>query len=346
MTNRREVSIPSFIAGLVVVVMLASVAGIRAEGLSRVTDVSVRSTPDATTVSVETAGTPKYQASLIDPRRLVIDFEDTEYGWRKTPLAGAGPIKEIRGSQFRKGVSRLVVQLARPVKHTVEAGDKGLVIVFASGSAAAEAAPVAAAKPVADAKPGATPKPAADAKPGATPKPAVATATPAAPPAPPAVLVQTPPGSPPDTRAGGGLTPTIAVDPRVAEKPVAAAPAAPTQKPLVASRAAAAPRMMAEAPAAPAPIRIAQAPTPAPAPATPPPASAPGVPNGRRLISLDFKDADVVNLLRILAAESGRNIVVGDDVKGKMSISLRNVPWEQALETVLETRGLQKVERG
>ena len=63
------------------------------------------------------------------------------------------------------------------------------------------------------------------------------------------------------------------------------------------------------------------------------------------MISFDFKDADVVNLLRILAAESGRNIVIGDDVKGKMSISLRNVPWELALDTVLETRGLQKVEK-
>ena len=43
----------------------------------------------------------------------------------------------------------------------------------------------------------------------------------------------------------------------------------------------------------------------------------------RKLISLDFKDADVVNLLRILAAESGRNIVAGDDVKGKVSVSLQ-----------------------
>jgi type IV pilus assembly protein PilQ len=63
------------------------------------------------------------------------------------------------------------------------------------------------------------------------------------------------------------------------------------------------------------------------------------------LISLDFKDADVVNLLRILAAESGRNIVIGDDVKGKMSIALRNVPWDVALETVMEARGLQRVEK-
>jgi type IV pilus assembly protein PilQ len=64
-----------------------------------------------------------------------------------------------------------------------------------------------------------------------------------------------------------------------------------------------------------------------------------------RLISLDFKDADVVNLLRILAAESGRNIVISDDVRGKMSISLRNVPWNVALDTVMEARGLVKTER-
>ncbi|MBI1734403.1 MAG: secretin and TonB N-terminal domain-containing protein [Candidatus Rokubacteria bacterium] len=84
------------------------------------------------------------------------------------------------------------------------------------------------------------------------------------------------------------------------------------------------------------PVRVAQAP-PRPAP--------PAAPSGR-LISLDFKDADVVNLLRILAAESGKNIVISDDVKGKMSITLKNVPWEQALDIIMEARGLEKVERG
>jgi type IV pilus assembly protein PilQ len=68
--------------------------------------------------------------------------------------------------------------------------------------------------------------------------------------------------------------------------------------------------------------------------------------NGSKLISLDFKDADVINVLRILASEGGRNIVAGDDVKGKVSVSLRNVTWEQALETVLEARGLQRIEKG
>ena len=81
------------------------------------------------------------------------------------------------------------------------------------------------------------------------------------------------------------------------------------------------------------PIQIAQAP------------AAPTPSNGQRLISFDFKDADVVNLLRILAAESNKNVVIGDDVKGKMSISRRNVPWDLALDTILETRGLRKIEK-
>jgi type IV pilus assembly protein PilQ len=93
----------------------------------------------------------------------------------------------------------------------------------------------------------------------------------------------------------------------------------------------------------PAPVRIAQA---TPAPAAPAAPAAPRPPqNGSRLISFDFKDADVVNLLRILAAESTKNIVIGDDVKGRMSISLRNVPWDLAFQTILETRALEKVEK-
>src|SRR5437879_1320729 len=86
----------------------------------------------------------------------------------------------------------------------------------------------------------------------------------------------------------------------------------------------------------------AQAPAPAPTPVVPPPAAT----GGPHLISLDFNDADVIHLLRLLSAESGRNIVIGDDVKGKMSIALRNVPWELALDTILSARGLEKVERG
>jgi type IV pilus assembly protein PilQ len=93
-----------------------------------------------------------------------------------------------------------------------------------------------------------------------------------------------------------------------------------------------------------APVVLAQAATP-PAPAAPS-APARAAPNGSKLITLEFKDAEVINLLRILSAESGRNIVAGDDVKGKLSVSLRNVTWEEALDTILEVKGLQKIDKG
>src|SRR5207245_447835 len=116
--------------------------------------------------------------------------------------------------------------------------------------------------------------------------------------------------------------------------PTAAPPAAVARS---AAAAAAGPGAQ-EAPPAQAarPVQIAQA---------TPPAAPPAPTNGQRLISFDFKDADVVNLLRILAAESNKNVVIGDDVKGKMSITLKNVPWDLALDTILETRGLRKVEK-
>ncbi|HZZ85688.1 MAG TPA: type IV pilus secretin PilQ [Anaeromyxobacteraceae bacterium] len=66
---------------------------------------------------------------------------------------------------------------------------------------------------------------------------------------------------------------------------------------------------------------------------------------GRR-ITLDFHDIDIRNLLRLIADVSKRNIVVADDVTGKVTVSLRNVPWDQALELVLKTKGLDKEELG
>lgn len=54
-------------------------------------------------------------------------------------------------------------------------------------------------------------------------------------------------------------------------------------------------------------------------------------------ISLDFQDADIVNVLRLISEVSGLNIVISPDVKGKVSIRMSNVPWDQALDTILKT---------
>ncbi len=57
-------------------------------------------------------------------------------------------------------------------------------------------------------------------------------------------------------------------------------------------------------------------------------------------ISLDFHEADIRNVLRIFAEKSGVNVVAGDEVQGKVTIRLLNVPWEQALNILLKTYGL------
>ncbi len=56
-------------------------------------------------------------------------------------------------------------------------------------------------------------------------------------------------------------------------------------------------------------------------------------------VTMDFKDADINNVLRILSYKSGMNIVAGKDVTGLVTIRLNNVPWEKAMDVILRTYG-------
>ncbi len=71
--------------------------------------------------------------------------------------------------------------------------------------------------------------------------------------------------------------------------------------------------------------------------------------NGRytgRRMDLDLKDADLHNILRLLADVGRVNIVTADDVQGNVTIRMRNVPWDQALDVVLQAKGLGMVRSG
>jgi len=59
-----------------------------------------------------------------------------------------------------------------------------------------------------------------------------------------------------------------------------------------------------------------------------------------RKISLDFQDADLTNIIRLIADVSGLNVIVGSDVKGNVTLKLINVPWDQALDIILKMNGL------
>ncbi len=65
-----------------------------------------------------------------------------------------------------------------------------------------------------------------------------------------------------------------------------------------------------------------------------------------RLISLDLQDTDIDNALRIIAEVSNLNIIASSDVTGKVTLRLIDVPWDQALDVILKTNGLDKVQEG
>jgi len=65
-----------------------------------------------------------------------------------------------------------------------------------------------------------------------------------------------------------------------------------------------------------------------------------------RKVSLDFKDADIKNILRLIAEVSNFNIITADDVSGKITMRLVDVPWDQALDVILQSRSLGMVQVG
>ena len=68
-------------------------------------------------------------------------------------------------------------------------------------------------------------------------------------------------------------------------------------------------------------------------------------PDGRRM-SLDVQEAEIQTVLRSLSEFSGKNIVASKEVKGTVTLRLRNVPWRHALDILLRAQGLGMVEQG
>ena len=101
------------------------------------------------------------------------------------------------------------------------------------------------------------------------------------------------------------------------------------------------------------PAEAAPAPAPAPAPeerkeapmkqapiaAENPVVSPTGKYTGRK-ISLDLQDADLVNVMRLFAEVANLNIILAPDVKGKVTVRMVNIPWDQAMDIILKMNGL------
>src|SRR3989304_2340912 len=221
------------------------------ESLVQLRDISVEPRDAGLAVQIKTSGPAAYETALIDkPTRLVIDLESTGYGWRKTPLnVGVDPLRTSRGSQLKKGVSRVVLELSRKVGYRIDEGPEGLTVML-------EPASTAGAPAQAETKPAEVAKAEA----------------PKAPVPSPVAKAETAKAEPPVAVAEGAKE----SEPPKAElaKPAAPAPKAKTARPPVVAMAPPPPSPA----AAPAPIRVAQAPQAQPPASTGPPRARPPPP--------------------------------------------------------------------
>jgi hypothetical protein len=127
-----RVMLSARIAVMVVLALaLAGTAGAQAEPAA-LTEATVIEREAAVEVWVRLSRPAKYQGDLIDgPWRLVLDFADTAYRWTTQPVAVAiDPVRALRGSQYRSGIARLVIELRRKVAYTIEQDSEGLRIVL------------------------------------------------------------------------------------------------------------------------------------------------------------------------------------------------------------------------
>ncbi len=63
-------------------------------------------------------------------------------------------------------------------------------------------------------------------------------------------------------------------------------------------------------------------------------------------LSLNFQNTDVRSVLQVIADFTGKNIITSDTVTGNLTLLLKDVPWDQALDIILESKGLDKRENG
>ncbi len=59
-----------------------------------------------------------------------------------------------------------------------------------------------------------------------------------------------------------------------------------------------------------------------------------------RKISLDLQDADLVNVMRLFAEVANLNVILAPDVRGKVTVRMVNIPWDQAMDIILKMNGL------
>ncbi|MHB9155782.1 MAG: type IV pilus secretin PilQ [Endomicrobiales bacterium] len=307
------------------------------------------------TVEMSVSGETKYHAFTVsNPPRIVIELTNAEHNVKdKEVEINDGIIKRVRSGQFQnepvKAV-RVVVDLVKMTEYQIKGNGKTITLVLNGDFARKAPAEQAKPEPPIVKAVSIAPVPAAPLVPAPKPVPVPL----------PAKLV--PQDKAPDAPAKAPAENTdVPAAPAKTEKtaPEKPAPAA-QEKPSLQKEA-----VPAELAAPPAPVKEAIA-AAAPAPAVKPkpskqakeitpsaPAASSSYTGGpsrvtlpTKPITVDFEEADIRDVLRILSMKSGINIIYGGDVNGTITMRLENVPFDKAFETILSLKGLVGQEQG
>jgi type IV pilus secretin PilQ/predicted competence protein len=325
---------------------------LRAKTLKKI---EVKDQPDAVSVVLTGDGDFSfYQVFRLSGNRVVIDLEDVTVNTKRRTVAVDHPLlRQIRvGSNTSQRRVRLVMDLTRAVTYSIEKNATQLLVLLAEpGGKPAAAAPLAAStKPV---KPLPPPLDTAakvlEPTPSAVPE-ASATALEPMPSTAPESSVKAPEAvpSPPETASAKAPEPLSSAAAASAKRREAASRSAregesrgTDDKPLG--------KRFIRPAAAPAPLlRIQDIAPQISQPSVKPPVSVlePGERYTGKRISLDFQDAEISSVLRLIADVSGFNMVVGEGAKAKVTLKLLNVPWDQALELILKLNQLGQIREG
>ena len=282
-------------------------------------------------ISASEMVTPKVM-KLTAPDRLVVDLPNAVPVGAQRPILVNGPeIKAVRMGQFQANppVTRVVVDLASPQDYAIDSANNKISVRLLSLNAKAEKpaqAAVMAAAPVAPPTPAAVKEPVASkATPVAKESGASAKLT-----AQEFVVVE----PTPEVKAAAKETPAVA--PKAAAEEAAKIVSATT------------PRRPDAILAPPTSATLAQpvasnlaAEQQQQKPATPQTPGATGHYTGEP-ISVNLKDVDLKDFFRLIHEISGLNIILDPNVKGTLTLVLDDVPWDQALDIVLQNNGLAK----
>jgi len=272
-----------------------------------ISSVAITQAPQRAAIRVEGAGKlDVHAARMQNPERLVLDFASATMGVQKSSIPGvSAPVRSVRLGQFRPDIARVVIDLTTAAPYQIAHEGEAVVIYFTTEEQPVEASPVNSA---------ATEKTRRDIS--------YATGTPRSKASKPATVVA------PRFALPNDLTqPTMVL----ASLKDNAEPARPEGAPQAAQQAAQQANSAANTLAA-APQNGAQMSAPV---------AAAGKYTGEP-ISVNLKDVDLKDFFRLIHEISGLNVVLDPNVKGTLTIVLDEVPWDQALDIVLQNNGLDK----